>query len=320
MKNYADLTKRGQVRRLRRLTQNALGKFGFKQYNLKLLQHLDNTTFKLECETGQYLVRVHRVQAHMPHRIESELAWLKALSRDTNIPVQEPHCSSDGKMVVIAEASCVPEPYPITVLSWLNGRILRQERRSPRHFEQLGELVAEIHNHSQSWTRPSCFDRPTYDSDGLFGVWGLFGLDAINANSLPSGVFDDLQTLRGRLQEVEHRLGTNPTVFGMIHFDLSFGNVLFTSNDVMPIDFDNCGFGHYLFDLAVILAGPYERPGFEERCEKLILGYREVRELSDDLLEFIPTFMAVRAALLQQWERVHSMLQLSYPIRTFEIT
>ena len=109
MKNYADLTKRGQVRRLRRLTQNALGKFGFKQYNLKLLQHLDNTTFKLECETGQYLVRVHRVQAHMPHRIESELAWLKALSRDTNIPVQEPHCSSDGKMVVIAEASCVPE-------------------------------------------------------------------------------------------------------------------------------------------------------------------------------------------------------------------
>ena len=312
MKNYADLTKRGQVRRLRRLTQNAVGKFCFKQYNLKFLQHLDNTTFKLECDTGRYLARVHRFRANMPQRVESELAWLNALSRDTGIPVQKPHCSPDGEMVVMAAASGVPKPYPVSVLSWLDGRILRQERRRPRHFEQLGRLVAEIHNHSQSWTRPSWFDRPTYDSDGLFGPDGLFGLDVTDSNRLPSGVYDDLQTLSGRLQEAEKMLGTNPTIFGMIHFDLSFGNVLFNHQAVMPIDFDNCGFGYYLFDLAVILAGPFERPGFNERCKKLIFGYREVRELSDDLLELIPTFMAVRAALLQQWERVHSMLNQSY--------
>lgn len=306
MMNYEDLTRRGQLRRLRRLAQNALSRFGFNRYDLKFLQHLDNTTFRLECDEGRYLVRIHRVQANAPHRIESELAWLDALSRETNISVQIPHCCPDGKKVIEANAPGVPHAYPVSVLSWLNGRILRQERRRPRHFEHLGRLVAEIHNHSQSWTRPSWFDRSTYDSDGLFGR------DAIDMNSLSIGVFDDLQTLRGRLNEVEQKHGNNPTMFGMIHFDLSFGNVLFTSDKVMPIDFDNCGFGCYLFDLAVILAGPYNRPGFKEGCERLIRGYREVRELPDELLEFIPTFMAVRAALLKQWKRVHTLLQLSY--------
>ena len=313
MKNYSDLTTKGQVRRLRTLTHNALRKFGFNQYHLRFLQHLDNTTFRLVCDAGRYLVRVHRVQAHMPRRIESELAWLKALSRDTKISVQMPHCSPDDKKVVIAEAPGVPEPYPVSVLSWLNGRILRQDRRSPRHFEQLGQLVAQIHNHSQRWTRAPWFDRPTYDSNGLFGPDGLLRRDVIDLKRLPGGVQDDLQTLRESLQEAEQKLGTDPTIFGLIHFDLSFGNVLFTNDEVMPIDFDNCGFGYYLFDLAVILAGPYERPGFKERCEKLIRGYREIRELSDDLLELMPTCMAVRAALLKQWERVHSLLNQSYP-------
>lgn len=313
MKNYSNLTTKGQVRRLRTLTHNALRKFGFNQYRLRFLQHLDNTTFRLICDAGRYLVRVHRVQAHMPRRIESELAWLKALSHDTKIFVQIPQCSPDGKMVVMAEAFGVPEPYPVSVLSWLNGRILRQDHRSPRHFDQLGQLVAQIHNHSQRWARPSWFDRPTYDSYGLFGQDGLLRLDVIGLKHLPGGVQNDLKILRERLQEAEQKLGTDPTIFGLIHFDLSFGNVLFTNDEVLPIDFDNCGFGYYLFDLAVILAGPYERPGFKERRENLVRGYREVRELSDDLLELIPTCMAVRAALLKQWERVHSLLNQSYP-------
>jgi Ser/Thr protein kinase RdoA (MazF antagonist) len=41
--------------------------------------------------------------------------------------------------------------------------------------------------------------------------------------------------------------------FGPIHRDLHLSNILFHSRRVGVVDFDMCGLGHYLFDLAVLL-------------------------------------------------------------------
>ena len=136
--------------------------------------------------------------------------------------------------------------------------------------------------------------------------------DGITYTPLPAEVRADLQTLHERLQEVEQQLGKTPDQFGLIHSDLSFGNVLFTTDEVLPIDFDDCGFGYYLYDLAVILAGPWERPGFQQRRDALLLGYREICELPNEHLNLIPTFMAMRASSLGQWDRVRVLLSTSY--------
>jgi Ser/Thr protein kinase RdoA (MazF antagonist) len=208
-------------------------------------------------------------------------------------------------MIVMADAPGIPESYPVTVLSWLNGRVLSQDYRFPHHFEQLGQLTAKLHNHSQYWTLPPEFDRPTYCADEV--------LRRVYCEQLPSNVRDDLLLLRERLLAIEEQLGYEPEQFGLAHFDLSFGNVLFTRKEAIPIDFEECGFVYYLFDLAVILAGPWQRPEFQERFKSLIQGYREIRKLDDDLLRLLPTFMAARAALLGQWQRVQMLLNLSYP-------
>ena len=302
--NWNDLPEKEQIYRLRKLADVALRKFGYNQYRLTFLQHLVNTTFRLDCNDGRYLVRIHRARARTA--VESELAWLEALAHETTVPVQTLQRGLDGEMIVVGEHGGVPEPYPVTVLSWLNGQILTQDQRSPNHFYRLGQLVAKLHHHAQHWTPPFELNRPVYDTASVLES------DSISGNQLPENVRGYLQTLHEQLQEVEQRLGKNPNQFGLIHSDLSFGNVLFTDDAVLPIDFDDCGLGYYLYDLAVILAGPWEKPGFQQRREALLQGYREICELPDEHLSLIPIFMAMRASSLGQWDRVRILLHTSY--------
>ena len=308
--SFDDLPREEQVYRLRKLAQVVLQEFGFNQYRLTFLQHLVNTTFRLDSTQGRYLVRIHRARTRIA--VESELAWLEALAHETTLPVQTPQCSIDGKMIVVGKQIGVPEPYPVTVLSWLNGQVLPQDCRSPHHFYRLGQLVAKLHHHSQHWAPSFELNRPFYDSTGVLSSNSMSGPDGDTYKQLPADVRGHLQTLHERSQEVEQHLGKSSDRFGLIHSDLSFGNVLFTEEEVLPIDFDDCGFGYYLYDLAVVLAGPWEKPGFQHRRETLLEGYREICKLLDEHLSLIPTFMAMRASSLGQWDRVKTLLHTSY--------
>lgn len=234
------------------------------------------------------------------------MGWLEALADDTTLSVQTPQRSLDGRMIVVGEHGGVPEPYPVTILSWLEGQILPQDQRSPPHFYRLGQLVAKLHHHAQHWISPFDLTRPVYDANSVLEH------DSVSSSQLPENVRRHLQTLHGQLHEVEQHFGKSPERFGLIHSDLSFGNVLFTPDTVSPIDFDDCGFGYYLYDLAVVLAGPWERPGFQQRREALLKGYREICELPDEHLSLIPTFLAMRASSLGQWGRVKTLLQTAY--------
>ena len=301
---FDDLPEKEQVYRLHELAHAALEKFGFNQYQLTFLQHLVNTTFRIDCNQGRYLVRIHRAKTRTA--VASELAWLEALAHETTVPVQIPQRSLDEKLIVTEKREGVPESYPVTVLSWLEGEILPQDCRSIHHFYRLGQLVAKLHHHGQRWTPPFQLDRPVYDSTSVFGD------DDVTYKRVPEASRDHLQTLHEQVQEVEECLGKSPERFGLIHSDLSFGNVLFTADEVLPIDFDDCGFGYFLYDLAVILAGPWEKPGFQQRREALLQGYREICELPNDHLSLIPTFMAMRASSLGQWDRLRTLLHTSY--------
>ena len=308
--NFNALPEKEQVYRLRQLAEAALEKFGFNRYRLTFLQHLVNTTFRLDCDQGRYLVRIHRARTRA--EVASELAWLEALTHETTVLVQIPRRTLDGEMIVVGKQVGVSEPYPVTVLAWLEGEILPQDHRSPHHFYRLGRLVAKLHRHTQHWKPRFELDRPFYDSTSVVGIDSVFGTDGAIYQQLSEEVQGNLKSLHERLQEVEQRLGKNLERFGLIHSDLSFGNVLFTSDAVMPIDFDDCGFGFYLYDLAVILAGPWERPGFQQRRDALLQGYREICDLLDEHLSLIPTLMAMRASSLGQWDRVCTLLHTSY--------
>jgi Ser/Thr protein kinase RdoA (MazF antagonist) len=118
---------------------------------------------------------------------------------------------------------------------------------------------------------------------------------------LPAGARDLVALSLERFRAAFDRLGTGPEVFGLVHADLHQFNVLLHRGQVRAIDFDDCCFGHYLYDLAVTLvgAGPWRTTPAMRAA--FLAGYRQERALPAQLEGMLGTFMALRRLLLLRW-------------------
>jgi Ser/Thr protein kinase RdoA (MazF antagonist) len=85
---------------------------------------------------------------------------------------------------------------------------------------------------------------------------------------------------------------------GLIHADLHLGNALFHRGEVKLIDFDDCGTGPRLYDLAVALWELRDEEGYEVFRDALLDGYREHREIDAAHLDH---FIAVRQIAFDLW-------------------
>ena len=165
----------------------------------------------------------------------------------------------------------------------------------------LGELMARLHAQAQTWTRPKWFTRPAWDAEALVGDDPRWGPPD------PHGVFasEDRAALEASRAEVRRRLrriGTGSERFGLIHSDVGFENVLVCGDGtVVIIDFDDSGYSWYMHDLAVPLYPHEGSEGFHERRDALVNGYRGVRELSDESLAELPTFLMARRIQTLGW-------------------
>jgi Ser/Thr protein kinase RdoA (MazF antagonist) len=83
------------------------------------------------------VLRINRPAVQAVDTISSEMAWLGALRRDTDLGVPEPVAAHDGSSVVVARDPGVPDPHICVLLRWLDGRFIDQ-RLAPVHLTQVG--------------------------------------------------------------------------------------------------------------------------------------------------------------------------------------
>jgi Ser/Thr protein kinase RdoA (MazF antagonist) len=89
-------------------------------------------------------------------------------------------------------------------------------------------------------------------------------------------------------------LGDGPEVSGLIHADLHQENYLFCGGQVAAIDFDDCGHGPFVYDLAVTLSELQHRGDYPALRAGLLTGYRSVRPLTAEQERLIDIFIALR--------------------------
>jgi Ser/Thr protein kinase RdoA (MazF antagonist) len=80
----------------------------------------------------------------------------------------------------------------------------------------------------------------------------------------------------------------------MIHADLHPGNMPWQQGRVGAIDFDDCGAGHYLFDLAVALVNWTDGGTDHGRYDAILTGYTRVHPLPGPCPQVLQVFMAAR--------------------------
>jgi len=97
------------------------------------------------------------------------------------------------------------------------------------------------------------FTRPVWDWDAQLGG-SLFDCSIEELVRYPaSQVQGPFETVSQQAKRVMESLGKAPDAFGLIHADLVPENVLFKAGDAYPIDFEDCGYGYWMDDIAVAL-------------------------------------------------------------------
>jgi Ser/Thr protein kinase RdoA (MazF antagonist) len=304
------LSQRQQVARMRHLAAQALRAYSLADPELRFVAHGENTTFRVDA-TGlqgrdRFLLRVHRPARHGRNvdsaaAIGSELDWLTALRADTDLQVPEPVRTTAGKLTVTASSRDVPEPRFCSVLRWMDGRGHAGAPR-PVHLRRLGSVMARLHNHAGQWRVPPGFVRIRWDCAAFFGDTMVYG--GINAADVWSLIPDDLRRrfdlVASRMTRVMTQLGEGTDQFGLIHADLHLDNALFWRDEVRVIDFDDSGFGYWLYDIAVALWELRQRSDYEQFRAALLDGYTQHRRLPGGLAH-LDDFIATRDIAFGLW-------------------
>lgn len=267
---------------LRRLAAVAAREFLREDASLALIAHGLSLTHRVEASSGAYLLRVHspRFVFEDPafdaaEVIEGECAWLRALSDETELVVQEPVPSPTGGYVLTLPRSDDGGEVPCTLLRWIEGEHFQGRRADPQ-ARQLGTLLAQLHTHSRGWNPPPGFTRPTHGTS-------MFRRALARTEQLvTTGIASESQRalLAAAIDRVDRELTPlerYPERVGLIHADLHGGNYVYHEGSPRPIDFGRAGFGPWLYDLAESLAhlGPGPR-------RALVDAYAEHQPFDDE--------------------------------------
>jgi Ser/Thr protein kinase RdoA (MazF antagonist) len=313
-------THRSQVLRVRRLAATAISAYDVREPRMQLVAHGENTTLRVIAGDsnreirpttgeidGQYLLRVHRPSRHgrdvdSAMAIASELHWLVALRADTSLAVPEPVPTVDGALTTTATAEGVAGSRVCSLLRWMKGRNHHRSAR-PVHLYRLGGVLAQLHNHADRWRVPNGFVRIRWDHETYFGNTMVYGnVDAADAwTLLPANLQRDFARVAEDVGNVMRQLGQGPDVFGLIHADAHLDNVLFDGHETRLIDFDDCGFGYRIYDVAVALWELRHRDNFPSFKEAFVRGYTEHRPLPIDQLRHLDAFIAAREVAFGLW-------------------
>ena len=299
---FASLGYKWQTRRLRHVAWRALESYDVTPTDLVLLGHVGTTIFRVVAGDARYVLRIHPEsdageQAREVAAVRSEMEWLAALCRETDLVVPRPVPSRDGPLVTLADAAGVPGPRPCVLLRWVEGRFI-DEGLTPRHLERVGGLTARLHRHAMSFRPAAGFTRgriaevtPDYAAHAAKAINAALGPEHVGA--VHSAIVE--------VQHAQHALGERPEDFGLIHADLHQANYLFHRREARAIDFADCGWGHFAYDLAVTLSRLQQKPHYHALRDALLRGYRSERPFPADHEAQVEAYLRFRLVEIALW-------------------
>jgi Ser/Thr protein kinase RdoA (MazF antagonist) len=310
-------SRRQDLARLRQAGRQALAQFGIDRATLRLLRHEHNTTFRVDTDRASFVLRIHRPDGHAPETVASELAWLRALGNDSDLGVPQPVATLSGTPLAIVTNAAGTGSLSAVLLRWQPGRLVDQ-RLAPRHLCQLATLQAGLQLHAARWSPGSDFVRPHVDTLTSEARAASVGSSPSPAGRRPTtddaesaiAVVGDLLSTAdaavidralGIVWATTDQLQQDPAAQGLIHADLHYENVLFDHGSARAIDFDDCGWGFRLYDLAVTLWELEDRPRYPALRDALLDEYARHLALPEDLELHLRALALLRRMQILMW-------------------
>lgn len=276
-----------------------LGSYGLDCATPYLLGSLWNRVYRIEAEDGQrYSLRLCPLALQDRRSLEDELIWLELVASRQQVRVPRPVRNQQQDLITTLAAA---EGERLSCLfEWVAGQPAHQNL-TPSVMRQIGQAVARLHGMAR-------------ELDGRFRESDFRGRYHYGS-SLAASHREWIETHQAQiggenvrllnlavtwLLDALKRMGETSDNYGLIHADLHFGNFLIHNGKVSVIDFDQLGWGHYAYDLAVLKVElDHESGECVDLWDDFIRGYQQVSLLPfEEENEIAALMVAVNLAFL----------------------
>ena len=282
-----------------------LARFGVEESAAEFVQDFCCAIYKVGYmdETGprEAALRIYPEWETDRSHVEAEMSWLQSLNRETDLPVPRPLAGADGDVIqVIADLASESRRFAV-LLTWMEGEHF-DEFLSVEKFRCAGRMLGELHKHSQRFMTRDCVRcrQSAYliDDDSWRTQGALSDEDA--------GVLVVAEEiLTAQLADLDR----HSEQFGFLHGDFHLWNLVFQGDDVAAIDYSDCGWGTYTYDIATALfylkyplVGNHDHRRNYERFEDAFLsGYADARPVPENFESALPACFAARMLVIAQW-------------------
>ena len=266
------------TRRLGALARRALLAYDVEVTSLVPLAINQNWMFRLRTGDGrQFVVRVNRPGMRTPLDVASEMAWLAALRRDTDLIVPDPLPDRTGGHVqVLPDAQGVL--HPVSVFGWIAGRNVGQ-KVDVRLARGMGESVGRLQEHADRFRPPVPFTTSTLDDVWAFGPEpGVLAPGATPHDWFPPARREAIRRAAARGQARIDALHADKSQLRFLHIDLHMGNVRWLKGGGLALlDFDDSRWAHPVQDFAIPLFYLWHHEHGDALWDAYAQGYASVR-------------------------------------------
>lgn len=281
------------------------GKYNFQLSDLDILKISENITVLLKTTTDEkYILRVNRPNYHTFEELTDEITWMDAIEKETDITIPSVVANIFGNKISEFSTSNSYGKY-YSIFSFINGSVLNNLSSAEllNRMKDVGLLAAKLHKQVKNNPYLNHLNRFTWNYDDLIGDtarWGDWKQNKLLNDSQKN-------TLTNALDKISHSLqlyGKNPTNYGLIHSDFHLSNIMCNNNSLSIIDFDDCGYGWFLYECGCSLL-QYNN-NIEELANAWLTGYCEIINLNSKDTDMIWAFIIIRRIARIGWMHTHA--------------
>ncbi|MEM7021065.1 MAG: phosphotransferase [Pseudomonadota bacterium] len=281
------LTPLGRLRRQRQFVTRALTQYPIDFDRVDLISTATNFIYRArDAEGGIYALRLTAPWWRTEDNLRAEVAWLRALARDTDLALPKIVESAEGESYIRLHDRRLNTQRRAVLMTWLPGMLLAK-RLNHRNVRKMGELFAKLHVHARSWSLPRDFPQIAFT--------GFLGRNEPNllfddryGGCLPPHVREVLAAARHCANRAYR--SKNSDDLCVIHCDLWHENIKIYRGELAPIDFEDTVLGYREHDIAMgllDLAEDVSNQTYKSYLESFVGGYERVAPYpKSDILPF----------------------------------
>jgi len=207
-----------------------------------------NATLKVETTDGQlFALRINTNSPRTPENLRAEIAFVRFLAEDGRVKVPHPIKNYEGNFYTSILHEVSGRMFHCVLYSWILGEELEDEP-TDEQLSALGIAMATMHVAAQGFKLPEGSSLPTFDDP----LWWTEDFLLSEKSVLDAEAKDLISAALSAIKSGVAKFYASETPI-LIHADMHGGNVLWYENSLSVIDFDDCGFGFPLQDLATAL-------------------------------------------------------------------